>query len=218
MSEASYLPRWQQQELIELLAEIPFLVEQLAITITRQDRLGAGPRISRGKTEQPLPYNVNASEAADELHHELASWVRRVCEQRQLDYDSRDDTIGLARWLRRWIIALALTEGAETALLDIEAVILNARHAIDRPPQNPRPPRDDTEARRAILNASGIEKLTQQLDPRYRNLTAARVDSLHRAGHITPVHNVGGIGRLYLVGDVLDAHLNVKTRKRRQTA
>lgn len=217
MSETFYLPREQQAELVELLDQVPFLVEQLAITITRQDRLGAGPRISRGKTEQPLPFNVDASEVADRLHWELAQWVRAVCEQRQLDYDSRDDTISLARWLRRWIIALALTEGSETALIDIEAVIFDARRAIDRPPRNP-PPRDDDEARRALLNASGIEKLAQQLDPRYRTLTAARVDSLHRAGHIEPVHNAGGIGKLYLVGDVLDAHLTVKTRRRRQPA
>lgn len=145
MSETFYLPREQQAQLAELLDQVPFLVEQLAITICRQDRLGAGPRISRGKSAQPLPYNANASEAADALHDELTQWVRAVCEQRNLTYDSRNDTISLARWLRRWHIALALTEGSDTALHDIEAVILDARRAIDRPPPRRRIERSDEE-------------------------------------------------------------------------
>lgn len=210
-----YLDRQQQTELAELLGQVPFLVEQLAITITRQDRLGTGPRISRGKTEQPLPFNVGASDAADRLHWELAQWVRAVCEQRQLDYDSRDDTISLARWLRRWIIALALTEGADTALLDIEAAILDARRAIDRPAER-RPHIDPqllAEADRQLLNARGIEHLARELDTRYRNLTRRRVHALHEAGRITPAANIEGM-HLFRVGDVLVAHLANPIRRK----
>lgn len=209
MSETFYLPREQQAQLVELLDQVPFLVEQLAITICRQDRLGNGPRISRGKSAQPLPYNANASNAADALHDELTQWVRAVCEQRNLTYDSRNDTISLARWLRRWIIALALTEGSDTALLDIEAVILDARRAIDRPPPQ-RPhinPQLLAEADRQLLNARGIEHLARELDTRYRNLTRRRVHALHEAGRITPAANIEGM-HLFRVGDVLVAHLS----------
>ena len=216
MSETFYLPRDQQAQLVELLDQIPFLVEQLAITICRQDRLGGGPRISRGKTAQPLPYNTNASDAADALHDELAGWVRRVCEQRQLDYhEGRDNTISLARWLRRWTIALALTEGAETALHDIETVILDARNAIDRPPQH-RPHIDPellAEADRQLLNARGIEHLARELDTRYRNLNRRRVHALHEAGRITPAANIEGM-HLFRVGDVLVAHLDHPIRRK----
>lgn len=215
MSETFYLPREQQAELVELLDQVPFLVEQLAITITRQDRLGAGPRISRGKTTQPLPYNANASEAADNLHWELTGWVRRVCEQRNLTYDSRNNTISLARWLRRWIIALALTEGAEAALIDIEAAVSEARHAIDRPPPH-RPhinPELLAEADRQLLNARGIEHLARELDTRYRNLNRRRVHALHEAGRITPAANIEGT-HLYRIGDVLVAHLSHPIRRK----
>lgn len=215
MSETFYLPRDQQAQLAELLDQIPFLVEQLAITITRQDRLGAGPRISRCKTEQPLPFNIDASEVADRLHWELAQWVRAVCEQRQLDYDSRDDTISLARWLRRWTIALALAEGSDTALTDIETVILDARRAIDRPPPH-RPhinPELLAEADRQLLNARGIEHLARELDTRYRNLNRRRVHALHEAGRITPAANIEGT-HLYRIGDVLEAHLTHPIRQK----
>ncbi|CCW14620.1 hypothetical protein [Rhodococcus aetherivorans] len=216
MSETFYLPRDQQAQLVELLDQVPFLVEQLAITICRQDRLGAGPRISRGKQASPLPYNVGASDAADALHDELASWVRLVSEQRQLDYhEDRDDTISLARWLQRWHIALALTEGAETALLDIETVILDARRAIDRPP--PRRPHIDptliNEATNQLLNARGIEHLARELDTRYRNLNRRRVHALHEAGRITPAANIEGT-HLYRIGDVLEAHLTHPIRRK----
>lgn len=209
MSETFYLPREQQAELVELLDQVPFLVEQLAITICRQDRLGAGPRISRGKSAQPLPFNVDASAAADALHDELTKWVRAVCEQRNLTYDSRNDTISLARWLRRWHIALALTEGSDTALHDIEAVILDARRAIDRPsPQRPHiNPQLLAEADRQLLNARGIEHLARELDTRYRNLNRRRVHALHEAGRITPAANIEGM-HLFRVGDVLVAHLS----------
>ena len=217
MSETFYLPREQQAELAELLDQVPFLVGQLAITITRQDRLGAGPRISRGKTAQPLPYNVGASAAADALHDELAGWVKLVCEQRQLEYthDFGNNTISLARWLRRWIIALALTEGSDTALLDIETVILDARRAIDRPAER-RPhinPELLAESDRQLLNARGIEHLARELDTRYRNLTRRRVHALHEAGRITPAANIEGM-HLFRLGDVLVAHLTHPIRRK----
>lgn len=207
MSETFYLPREQQAELAELLDQVPFLVEQLAITITRQDRLGAGPRISRGKTAQPLPYNVGASNAADALHDELAGWVRRVCEQRNLTYGSRNDTISLARWLRRWIIALALTEGADTALIDIEAVILDARHAIDRPAERPRSQPDQceiAEADRMVLNASAASRLAKSIG--YQTLTVRRIKYLRESGRITPIPTAGR-SLVFLFGDIRKAHI-----------
>lgn len=210
-----FISRAEQQQLTELLDTIPALIDDLTITIARQDRLGNGPRISRGKSAQPLPYNVNASEVADQLHNELASWVRHTCEHRTMSYDSNNDTISLARWLRRWIIALALTEGSDTALTDIEAVILDARRAIDRPPPQ-RPhinPELLAEADRQLLNARGIEHLARELDTRYRNLTRRRVHALHEAGRITPAANIEGM-HLFRVGDVLVAHLANPIRRK----
>lgn len=210
-----FISRAEQQQLTELLDTIPALVEDLAVTVSRQDRLGNGPRISRGKQAQPLPYNVNASEAADQLHNELASWVRHTCEHRTMSYDSSNDTLSLARWLKRWIIALALSPGSEEALPAIRAAIHHARRATDRP--NHKTPGDINEAANQTLNARGIENLARELDDRFRTLTRRRVHSLHEAELIQPIVKIEGM-HLFNVGDVLIAHLSHPIRKARKTA
>ncbi|WP_343466368.1 hypothetical protein AAI421_14535 [Rhodococcus aetherivorans] len=134
MSETFYLPREQQTELVELLDQVPDTIEDLTIAVTRQDRIGGNNlRIRSGIGEQPLPLNLNASEASDVLHDTLASWVRHTCEHRALDYTGRGDTMNLARWLKRWIVALALSPGADESLGEIRHAIHNARRACDRP-------------------------------------------------------------------------------------
>ena len=125
MSETDgfYLDRRGQRELVSILVGIPALVEDLSVTLTRQGRISRGdmgkPR--RRKRDGTLPLHLGAAEASAELHNCLSTWARAVCEQRALDYDGNDDIIGLARWLRRWVIALAMTEGAEESLPDIKA-------------------------------------------------------------------------------------------------
>ena len=148
MTDGWFLPKHEQDQLVELLGQIPALIEDLAITIAKQDRMTSGPKIANGSDEQPLPFDENAAQAADELNHELARWVRHTCEQRHLTYDGRDDTITLTAWLKRWIIALALTEGSEEALHDIRLAVRQARRAVDRPreKQIERPPDESLDA------------------------------------------------------------------------
>ncbi|MFC9769459.1 hypothetical protein [Rhodococcus jostii] len=56
---------------------MPELVEELAVTITRRDRIGTPGSAGRKQArEQPLPFNVAAAEAADDLHTTLVAWVR----------------------------------------------------------------------------------------------------------------------------------------------
>lgn len=231
MSETFYLPREQQAELAELLypghqapphiwaASIPSLVEDLAVAIARQDRMGTGMRIRSGSDEQPLPYNDDASRTADELHNELAGWARLVIDQRHIDYDAGNNTIDIARWLKRWIIALAMCEGAETALVDIRKAVKRTRRIIDRP-QDPRwMNADQLEASDSRLNARGIEALARELGEQYANLNRDRVRTLHSAGKIQPVHIDEDSDEQYLfrVGDVLAAHLAHPTRRSRKT-
>ncbi|MCR8998236.1 hypothetical protein, partial [Brevibacillus laterosporus] len=102
-----------QRTLVSLLREIPALVDDLAITICRQDRTGkGGMRISSGSDEQPLPVNMAASDASDHLQNELAGWVRHVCETRGIEYAGSGSSIRLARWLDRNVSAPAMTEGS----------------------------------------------------------------------------------------------------------
>jgi len=223
-----YLPRDQQEQLVAILnppsdapphilaASIPSLVEELAITITGQDRITAnGAKVTGGSDEQPLPINLAAVEASDQLHAELNRWAHLVITQRHIDYTGRDNITELARWLARWIIALALCEGAEHAFTSIRKAVQQARRAIDRP----RDPRwmhaDRIAASDTKLNARGIEALSREMGGDYTGLNRDRVRTLHSAGKIHPVDTDQGSDEQYLfrVGDVLAAHLDYPTRK-----
>lgn len=124
-------------------------------------------------------------------------------------------TAELARWLRRHIVALAMTPGAEGALADIQ----DARRALGVHvcPPAPRLPaldeRRHAEARAMQLNARGVAALAAQLDERYRNLTQRRVRYLADHGHIRPMPGLS-TARVFVVGHVLDAHLAVPIREK----
>lgn len=215
-----FLPRHDQDTLLEVLDEIPGLVEDLTITTTRQDCLASGSmRVNNGSDEQPLPINTHSAEAADQLCDTLASWVHLVCEQRHYPHPA-DNALTLARWLKRNIIALALTEGAEESLVDIRRAVRRARASVDRA----RDPRwmqaDIIEASTTTLNARGIAALARELGAEYTNLNRDRVRTLHDAGKITPVKvdEDSDEQYLYRIGDVLTAHLEHPTRSKRRAS
>ncbi|MGN2635329.1 hypothetical protein ACTD5D_03860 [Nocardia takedensis] len=216
-----YLDRPQLRAVAELLREIPELAEDLTIARTRQARTGSrdGHRAHRRPGEQPLPYDPAAARAADDLHAVLVSWVRLVCEQRAVDYTGSPTTAGLARWLDRNLIALAMTEGAHDAPDDLRRVV-HAANLVVCPPAAPTVDLDETaltRARAQRLNASGIAALAKALGDEYRTLTVRRVQTLRDAGRISPVPGPWSLDwpELFLVGQVLDEHLTYPTRKRR---
>ncbi|MFD6155156.1 hypothetical protein ACFWF7_16255 [Nocardia sp. NPDC060256] len=214
-----YLDRAELRALAELLREIPDLAEDLDVSRTRQSRLSTRGdyRMNRRPSEQPLPYNPAASRAADELHAVLVSWVRLVCEQRGLDYAGSPATPGLARWLDRNLIALAMTEGAEGASEEIRTVV-QAALCIVCPPAAPVVLDEGMveQARRHRLNASGIASLAKELGAQYQGLTVRRIQTLRSAGRIAPLPGPWAPGwpELYTVGAVLDEHLLYPTRRR----
>lgn len=214
-----YLTKAELAKLDAILKTVPWLARRLDETILRQDRIGGAPIPSLGgndSTEQPLPYNHIASNTRDTLRNTLVGWTRHMLEQRAMTYDGDETTAGISRWLRTNIDALALTEGSAEALPDIEAATRSVWRVIDRPEERLRAvdARSIEEARRNLLNSRGIAALARALGPDYVRLTQDRVESLHRAGHIVPVCAPHAFGHLYLVGDVLDAHQRVKTRRR----
>jgi len=212
-----FMPRADQVALVALLDEVPALVEDLTIAITRQDRLsGGGPKTRNGSDEQPLPLSVEAMEAHDILHDTLAGWVTLVCEQRHYPHP-RNDTLTLARWLKTHIIALALTEGAEESHDEIRHAIRQARRATDRPRERERlvDPVQIYEAGTALLNATEIAKIAATMGEDYQGLNLKRVLRLRNANHIEPVLQTADGLDLYRIADVLTAHLTYPTRKRK---
>ena len=228
-----YLDRPSQAALIELLDQIPGLVDDIAVTFARQEQFGSGVRVTKGSDEQPLIANLHAGEIIRELHQELSGWVHLVAEQRHIDIwpvgythphnfigplqlgerrmripinDWQPSIIELARWLKRWIIALALTEGAEDALPSIQKAVRQARRAADRPAEQLRPEPDQkemAEADRMVLNASAAARLAKSVG--YQDLTVRRIKYLRESGRITPVHTAGRTV-VFLFGDIRRAH------------
>lgn len=210
-----YLERAEQTKLLSILREIPSLAFDLGITITKQDRVGTQVRIKRQrKQSESNPMNFDAVRVADELHNALTTWVRAVCEQREMEVPAIDTTPKLARWLDRYIIALAMTEGSETALDDIGDPFDKAKTMVCPPAQRVVIDAGKlADAEKAELNSNGIATVAKELDERYRHLTRKRVNNLHQLGHITPVRHFGATP-IYRLGDVLVAHLKVPNRPR----
>lgn len=216
-TDGYFLDRPGQAQLRELLGQIPGLAEDLAIAVTRQDRIGRGGGGKRGRLDAPpLPVNLAAMDARDELHTCLAGWARLTCEQRQLDYNGQDTLIGVARWLTRWLIAVALTEGADEIIGDLTAAIRRCRKVIDIPPDpikvDPaRAKEAENHAHAMELNPRGIKDLGQALGGVYAELTARRLKYLRSKGKLTPLREIKVGARdpipVYRVGDAIAAHL-----------
>lgn len=217
-----YIARHDVKLLREHLRDIPQLAEDLAIAVMRQDRYErGGGGAQRRPSEQPLPYSIAAQEAADHLHNTIGGWVRVVCEHRESRYDDHDATPALARWLLRNLETLAHIEGAETARGEIKAAIKRAERIAC-------PPRmivhiDEhrlAEARALRLNASGIATLARDLGDEWRHLTKRRVYKLAEVGLITPVPGPWHPKwpQPWVVGEVLDAHLQLPIRRREKGA
>lgn len=206
-----------KRELLRVLREVPDLAEDLLDTRTRQTRFGAVDfRTRSGAIEQRLPFNEAAVKVEGHLRTVLSTWTRLVCEERAIDYTGADTLSALAQWLERNIVALALTPGAECALDDIRTAVEAAAFVVCPPAQ----PTVDAElvrrARAVRLNVTGIGELAGQLGAEYRNLTPRRVRTLREAGLIEPVPGPWAPDwpELFVVGEVLDAHLSMPSRRR----
>lgn len=187
-----FVSRATLREIGELLSEIPGLLEDLEVSLLRQDRIG---KVSAGNkrtkpSEFPIPFSVSASEAAETLHNVLVTWVRMICEQRDIEYwpsgythlstfigplreqDRRmphgyviDADVVLVRWLVDHLMSLGMTEGAHEAREEISEAVTAVRWIIC-PPVRPRPqPTIERLAsvRALELNANGIATLAQEL-------------------------------------------------------
>ena len=212
-----FIPRHDQQAIVDLLREVPQLTPELAIVITEFDgyatRISYQPRVRGGGDEQPLPIASAAQDAADELRNVLWVWARHTCEHRGRDYDGGHSTDGIAHWLDRNIIALALTEGSETARPSIEKAIRRVRRAISPGADMDLKEPDQTKLDRARaweLNARAASQIAKGLGHQYRDLTKRRVLYLMEARAITPVRytRIGKVDEpIFRLGDVLDAHV-----------
>lgn len=68
-------------KLKKVLAEMPALIDELEITATKQDKIGAGGKRGKGD-EAPLPFNWSASDQLFAIMNTLGTWARHMFEAR----------------------------------------------------------------------------------------------------------------------------------------
>lgn len=114
------------------LRQIPWLTEQLTITLTRQARIGDrnGPR----SRETPLVYDPRASVDLETFHVDLGRWATTVAEHRGVQVDEPATPAGLSRWLLRWNGAAAQHPDAGDYVDELAAMVRAAERTIDKAP------------------------------------------------------------------------------------
>lgn len=121
------------------LGDVPFLDEQLHISITRQKGATYDGSPSHG-AEAPTPVNWAASDARTQLHVLLVAWVRTCSKDKVRSTDHRpglpENTLtAMSRWLLWRTDGLALHADGYTAMAEITAAVEHAANIVDRAPE-----------------------------------------------------------------------------------
>lgn len=130
--------------LARALGDVPWLDEQMEVTITRQQgidyrRLGHS-KGGKKDAERPLPGNWTASEARTHLRALLVSWVL-FCDAESVrssdltDGLPADTIIAMSRWLLWRVDGLLLNEIGPEAVDELTSAVAHCHRLIDRHPE-----------------------------------------------------------------------------------
>jgi hypothetical protein len=140
--DAAYVCDDCGDELARALGDVPWLDEELEVTISRQKgvdyrRVGGG-KGSQKAAERPLPPAWGASEARTHLKALLVSWALFCASEGIRSSDPRsempDDTLSaLSRWMIWRVDGLALHDIGPDAVEEITSAVAHCHRLIDRP-------------------------------------------------------------------------------------
>lgn len=229
LRDGFYLADPDIEDLRRHLTRVTTIVDNYAITLTSQDRVrppALGGKAGKAKLEEMCPLNVEARDRLDRLANELGTVARDMCETRGITYDGDEHLLGVARWLRINVIALALMPAAEELRDGIVRAIDRCMEVVDLPTERSMVIDRDriAAANRSVLDEHGVEVMARRLGDLGKGLTAARVRSLRKhaqrctveacaAHHLEPVSRDPDTGKLfYRLGHVLDAHHSIGRR------
>jgi len=140
--DAAYVCDDCSHALAVALGDIPWLDEELEITVSRQKgvdyrRVGGG-KGGKKPTERPLPADMGASEARTHLRGVLVSWVRFCADEGVRNASPHpgipDDTlIAISKWLLWRVDGLTLLDIGTEAVDEITSAVAHCHRLIDRP-------------------------------------------------------------------------------------
>lgn len=119
------------------LREVPGLAEELEVTITKQDKLGARGGGGGRSDEPPLMFNLGASDARGHLREILFLWAGDVAGrsgERIGVPPGREAWTTAAEWLLGHLRAVSHHPAAEDLYEEVTEAVWAAVKAIDRPP------------------------------------------------------------------------------------
>lgn len=128
--------------LARALGDIPWLDDELEVTITRQqgiDYRRAGGSGTQKPSERPMPGNWGASEARGHLKSMLVSWTLLCHEEGVRSSDPRDglpddNLTAISRYLLWRVDGLMLHEAAGDVVNEVTAAVTQCHRLIDRAP------------------------------------------------------------------------------------
>lgn len=109
------------------LRDLPWLLRELRVTLTRQNQAMHGG--GRGGDDNPLPYNINAAEVMATVISTVGTWIGRLDEY-------ADPGPTMKHWCGWLLLNMPLIRrhaAAEQAFADLTGAAKTARQAIDRP-------------------------------------------------------------------------------------
>lgn len=124
--------------LAKMLGELPWIVEQLDLTLTKARGIDYTALGGAAGSEVALPLDVRAMDASRALRQALVMWVR-FCDEEQVRHQSpleglpKDDVVSMSRWLLWRVDGLGLSDMGWDAVSELTRAIGKCRMVIDRP-------------------------------------------------------------------------------------
>lgn len=128
-------------DLAKALGDIPWLVEQLDITLTKSRGVDYSAMGTSASAETPLPIDQRAFEANTVLRHALVMWIR-FCEEEEIRHQSAtndlpaDNLTAMSRWLLWRVDGLGLNDLGSDAVSEVTRAVGRCRMVIDRAPEH----------------------------------------------------------------------------------
>ncbi|MFI7678548.1 hypothetical protein [Actinophytocola sp. NPDC049390] len=136
-ADGAQLCRGCLDQLAARLREVPGLVDELEVTITRQDKVGVRGGGGSKPVDPPLPFNLSASDARTDLRDKLLSWAGDVAERsgaRLWPVYSRGTAATASVWLLTHLRAVAHHPAAGDLYEEITEAVWRAVKAVDQKP------------------------------------------------------------------------------------
>jgi hypothetical protein len=129
------LGRGCSERLRRALSDLPALIADLDVTLTRQAVTGAHSEGKPTKADsQPLSLNLAAADVAHDLRHTLVSAIRHLTEARGIVTGPADNPTSMAHWLLKYHDSIRLDPAGPDISDAIHAITARIMRVIDPQP------------------------------------------------------------------------------------